>query len=192
MTGYDGSELDMVRLRRFAERVARETRVRPSPEITRRVTKTVPSTETRRAGFLGLRTETIDTTKSVQVTESVLGPHWVLLQTNHHIESHDRGKEVEYHEQNYWVLCTDGSLWTVWSWEEFTSWSDGTKRLENDKTATPMTEDKVLRLDFENRYREEGEHGRGTKFWGDREAGRRIHHAKGVGLSKALKTLLGD
>ncbi|GLY53117.1 hypothetical protein [Lentzea sp. NBRC 102530] len=192
MTRYDDSALDVARLRRFAERVARETRVPPRPEITRRVTKSVPSTETRRAGFLGLRTETVTTTKSVQVAEPVLGPHWVLRQTHHHIESHDRGKEVEYHEQNYWVLCTDGSLWTVWVWEEFTGWSDGTKRLENDSTAEPMTEDKILRLDFDDRYREEREHGRGTKFWGNREPGRRVHHAKGVGLSKALKTLLGD
>ncbi|MFD4677023.1 hypothetical protein ACFWNN_45420 [Lentzea sp. NPDC058450] len=55
-----------------------------------------------------------------------------------------------------------------------------------------MTEDAILRLDHEDRYQEGGTHGRGTKFWGDREAGRRNRHAKGVGLSKTLKSLLSD
>lgn len=190
MTAYDDSVLDLARLRRFAGRVARDTRVRPSPAMTRQVTRSVPSTETRKTGFLGLRTETVQTTKSVQVSEPVVGPHWVLHHTNHHIESHDRGKYVEFHEQNYWMLCSDGTLWTIWDWEEFTRWNDGTTRFEKDRTAEAMTEAKILRLDFADRNTQQGEHGHGTTFWGDREAGHRIHHAKGVGLSKALKALV--
>ncbi|RDI19252.1 hypothetical protein [Lentzea flaviverrucosa] len=191
MTQYDATILDLARLRQFAQRVARQTTVRPSPEMTHQVSKSVPSTETRRAGFLGMRTEIVHTTKSVRVNEQVIGPYWILHSTNHHIETHARGKYTEYHEQNYWVLRTDGSLWTIWCWEEFTRWTDSTTRLETDRTAKEMTEDKVVRLDFADRSMEQGTHGRGTKIWGDREPGRRIHHAKGVGLSKALKSLLG-
>lgn len=154
------------------------------------MTKSIPATETRRAGFLGLRTENVEVTKSIQVSELVIGPHWILHHTDHHIESHDRGKFVEYGEQNYWALQNDGALLKIWDWEEFTRWDNGTTRFEKECTAAPMTEEDILRLDFADRRYEQGSHGRGAKYWGNREAGPRVRHAEGAGLSVALKALL--
>ncbi len=46
-------------------------------------------------------------------------------------------------------------------------------------------------FDFEKVHREYGRHGKGIKTWGDREPGKKLLvHAKGVGLSMALKRLL--
>jgi hypothetical protein len=187
---YDATTLDMARLNRYAHRVAAECKSPLTPAITRQVDKSVPSTETRRGGFLGLRSEVVRVEKLIQVTESVIGPHWVLHRTNHHIESHEGGKLVEYGEQNYWVLQGDGALLTVWDWEEYTRWPDGSSRLLKECTTRSMAEADVLRLDFADRSTESGSHGRGTKTWGNRAQGRRIRHTKGLGLSVALKFLL--
>ncbi|MEU7524682.1 hypothetical protein AB0A74_03010 [Saccharothrix sp. NPDC042600] len=188
---YDKTELDLNRLIQYAKKVARECRSTPIPERTRRKQKSVPDTVTRRAGLLGLRTEVAQVTRTVQVSERVIGPHWVLRRTNHHIESQEAGKAIEYHEQNYWVLQEDGTLSKVWEWEEFTRWPDGTTRVEQDCTATPMTEADILRLDHLDRQYDNSDSRSGTKIWGNREPGKRIRHAKGVGLSMALKELLG-
>lgn len=188
--GYDQSTLDLNKLRQYAQKVAKGCRATPTPERTRRKAKSVPSTVVRRGGFLGLRKENIQVTTTVQVSERVIGPHWVLRQTNHHIESQERGKSTEYHEQRYWVLQRDGTLSTAWEWEEFTRWSDGTTKLEQDCTAKPMNEADILRLDHLDRQHDNSGSRDSTKFWGNREPGKRIRHAKGVGLSTALKALL--
>jgi hypothetical protein len=187
---YDATTLDLARLRNYARKVARECRRTPVAERTRKVAKSVPDTITRRGGFLGLRTETLRVTRTVNATERVIGPHWVLRQTNHHIESDERGKATEYHEQNYWVLQRDGTLSKVWEWEEFTRWPDGRTRFEQDCTVKPMTEADILRLDYEDRSQDNSGRGGSTTYWGNREPGKRNRHAKGVGLSVALKALL--
>ncbi len=49
----------------------------------------------------------------------------------------------------------------------------------------------VQAMDFEKRYSEDRTHRKGIKTWGDREPGTRLlSHAKGVGLTQALKRLL--
>ena len=188
---YDRTILDIGRLRRYAKRVAAETKSAPMPDIFRQVTKSIPTTETRSYGFLGLRTKEVRATKTTQVNERVIGPHWVLHSTNHHIEQHRSGNFIEYFELNYWVLHHDGVLLKVWQWEEATRFKDGTVRVERDCTAKPMTEEDILRRDYADQRYEKGTSGRGTKYWGDRDPGCRVRHAKGVGLSVALKNLLG-
>ena len=125
LTTYEESNLNLAGLRKFAKRVATETKVRPEPEIGRPTTETVTVPEMRRKGFLGRRTEVVQVTKSVQGTELVIGDHWVLHKTLHNIESHDRGKFTEYYEQRYWALQGDGALVMIWAWDEFTKWQSG-------------------------------------------------------------------
>lgn len=187
---YDKTTLDINRLRQYARKVAIECRRAPSPERTRTRAKSVPETVTRRAGFLGLRTENVQLAKTIHVSEPVIGQHWILHRTNHHIESKEGGKVTEYHEQNFWVLQRDGTLSKIWEWEEFTRWPNGTTRLEQDCTAKSMTEADILRLDHLDRQYDNGGDRGATKIWGDREPGKRIRHAKGVGLSLALKALM--
>jgi hypothetical protein len=154
--------------------------------------KTVVVAETRRSGFLGWRNSTVDVRKPVRVQEAVIGPHWVLRQTDHHIESRKGGKLAEYHEQTYWVLLKDGELLKIWKWDDYTRWPDGTTKSENDCTATPMTEADVLRLDFADLHMQQGSRRSGEEISGTRYPGRRVHHSKGVGLSVALKALLRE
>lgn len=78
----------------------------------------------------------------------------------------------------------------IWDWEEFTRWDNGMTRFEKECTAKLMAEKDILRLDFADKRYDHSLSGNGTKFWGNREPGRRIRHAKGVGLSVALKGLL--
>lgn len=84
----------------------------------------------------------------------------------------------------------DGALQVILDWEEFTRWDNGTTRSEKECKVMPMSTTDILRLDFADELYDSGTHGRGTKIWGHREPGRRIRHAKGVGLSLALKRLL--
>jgi hypothetical protein len=53
-----------------------------------------------------------------------------------------------------------------------------------------MTVADMVRLDYQDRYAERGSSDRGTHTYGNREAGQLVRHAKGVGLSIALKFLL--
>ncbi|WP_146617500.1 hypothetical protein [Arthrobacter globiformis] len=147
------------------------------------------STETIRSGFLGLRSKTVDVQRAVVTSEEVVGPHWVLHQTWHNIESKERGIYTEYYEQKYWVLQKDGCLLKVWRWEEAKVFSSGT-RVENDLTASAMTEDDILMLDRSFPPYEKGKHGSSFKCWGNREPQQIVRHAKGVGMSLALKALL--
>ncbi|MEV6072036.1 hypothetical protein AB0L82_36320 [Nocardia sp. NPDC052001] len=187
---YDASVFEFGRLQSYAKRVAQETRAQAEPPLTTTVTIRDVVTRTRRAGFLGLRTETYKTTENRSTVQQVVGPHWILFTTSHNIDQENtrRYRAYEFAEKKLWILDEKGQLLKVWKWDDFTLWRDGTTKRENDCTAAPMTEADVLELDREHKFTHHHDHE--GHYRGDRTAGRIIRHAKGVGLSLALKSLL--
>lgn len=143
----------------------------------------------RRSGFLGWRRETYRATERQAIVVEVVPPHWVLLHTNHWIqESSGRAHQYEYNEQNYWVLTEHGDLLYVWAWEEFRRNQHDSGRFESDITAAMMSADNVLSMDHAHpKY--EVRRGK-SLYWGNRDPGKLIRHAPGVGLSLALKSLM--
>lgn len=176
-------EFDIARMRRYAARVAAEATTPLQKPIFTAGTVNVAVDQKRRVGFLGLRRETHTVVERRTGQVEIVPPYWVLFHTNHWIEDKASGAGSEYNEQNYWVLTENGALMYVWKWEEC---KDG--RFESDVTATEMSPEKMLHLDYAHpRY---DLHQGKLHIWGDREAGKSIRHAPGVGLSLALKRLI--
>ncbi|WP_071288558.1 hypothetical protein [Mycolicibacterium llatzerense] len=205
VAAYEASAADWDQLRRFAQRVAKETR-QPLQAPIAYTTKThidVPVTVSA-PGFAGLLGRRVDTTRREERTQDVVvvGRHWLLERRHHHIERNTRGKDYTNqettHEQHYYVLLPDGSMKHVCLWEEelvYTSHGRTTFRPgEKSHLCNDLNSDFDLRIfDYASHYHEHGTHGRGTKTWGDREPGRKLLvHAKGIGLSKTLKRLLPE
>ncbi|WP_215549113.1 hypothetical protein [Amycolatopsis sp. CA-230715] len=132
----------------------------------------------------------------------VVGPHWVLDRRHHSIERNarygrgNRGSQRETtHEEHYVVLLPDGTLKKVAVWnEEVVTIDDGSVyQFETpDHSIRSVYESDVEDMDFEKHYASHGNPGDSIVTWGDqRVRGRRLLvHAKGVGLSQALKRLL--
>lgn len=205
IAAYDASVVDWDRLRSFASRVAKETR-HPLQEPITYTTNAyvdVPSTVSA-SGIAGLLGRTVISTKRESRSREVVvaGRHWVLQRRHHHIERNAKGKDYKNqettHEQHYYILLPDGGLKHVCVWEEeFLLTSHGRtsfRPVEKSHLIKDLSSDWDLRVfDYEQHYAEHGTHGRGTKTWGDREPGRRLLvHAKGIGLSLALKKLLPE
>ncbi|GAA4707062.1 hypothetical protein GCM10025781_27100 [Kocuria gwangalliensis] len=78
---YHVTQIDWAKLRRYAQRVARETKLPPSGPVTRteRVEKDVP-VEKKTGGFFGFgaRTRTVMERRKVEEAIEVVGSHWVL------------------------------------------------------------------------------------------------------------------
>ena len=129
---------------------------------------------------------------------TVVGPHWVLERRNHHIERNTRHRNTTQQntvqEQHYVVLLPDGRLKKAVVYEEENLRTENGKSTYlggHEHSLNDLSDRDVEAMDFEVRSYEDGNHGRGTKIWGDRERGRRLlSHAKGVGLTQALKRLL--
>ncbi|MGN2638267.1 hypothetical protein ACTD5D_19145 [Nocardia takedensis] len=189
-TTYATSTLDIARLRTFAKRVARETKAPTIGPLIKTTTVSVPVVKTRSVGLFGLRTETYTASESREQTTQVVGPHWVLFTTRHFIDEEKtrRYRAYEYAESRIWILDTAGELLKVWQWQDFTLWDDGRTKRESDCAVDPMTERDILQMDHEHTFSHH--HDRDGHYRGDREPGRVIRHAKGVGLSLALKHLL--
>jgi hypothetical protein len=181
--------LETAKISAFARGVAAETVMPPVGSLTREVTKTATVSEIRKGGLFGLKTKTVQVPRTTTVREEVVGAHWVLHSTYHNIETNQRGTYSEYFEQNYWILQNDGALLKVRNWEEAKKTSSGIS-VETDLTAWPMTEEDMLALDHDFPSYERGRHGSDFKCWGNREPGRVARHAKGGGVSLALKALL--
>lgn len=184
---YANSRIDWEKLRRFAVRVAKETRVaRRTHAQTTQVTKT----REVRGGFLGLSRRTESYT--VPVTKTLTEDHWVLEQRYWKKYENGSGSMADETscEMMYYCLGTDGSLFVrVESWEEVSP--KGMAYFENrhEPTVKPMDDNDVVLFDFEpKRYYTGGR----TTIDTDRDPDklRLKYDAKGIGLSLALKRLL--
>ncbi len=199
---YDASRIDWDRLKRYAQRVARETKVPLRPPVTynRRVSTVVPI-ERRTGGLFGfgVRTEVVNEHRTVDQIIEALAPHWLLDYRHWHREDNRRHGGVRIqettHAQLYLALLPDGRLVKVVVTEEevmeFGAMRSGLLRRDFEHSFGEATEWDITPLDFEKRYRESGRHDVGMKIWGDRDPGQRLlRHAKGVGINLALKDLL--
>jgi hypothetical protein len=185
---YEASQLDMSRLHGYAKRVARETRKPARDAVRERLTKQETYVETESYGILGMRTRQVSKTRTVEAGwKTIVDEHWVLHATYHNIDKHEPWGHSEYHEDTYWVLLKNGSL------QKYTKWFEERTLAplrEDGHALYEMTADDIVRLDYQDRYVERGRSDRGTHTYGNREAGQLLRHAKGVGLSMALKALL--
>lgn len=119
--GYDTSILDMARLNRFAEKVARTTRQPKSPPITYNAAETIYDTRIER-GFLGMsRPKGIRTPRTVVKAIELVGSHWLIDRRHWHLREVSKvGStriEEERHEQIYLVLLPIGEMRKVWTSE---------------------------------------------------------------------------
>ncbi|MFG1869263.1 hypothetical protein [Micromonospora arborensis] len=199
---YEASVADWPRLRAYAKRVARETRKPVEGPISYATTEyqTVEKERVRKSGPFGLFTRRELTSQQQPVTRriDVVGRHWALDTRHYHIERNTRqrgGTHQEItHEQHTFLLLPDGALKHVVLYEEEVMHVErGATRafVKHSHSVRDVDDYQLKSFDFEKTYAEHGTHGRGTKTWGDREPGRRLLvHARGVGLSLALKRLL--
>lgn len=199
---YDTSRIDWQRLNKYAQRVARETKLPLNPALTysKRVWTDVP-VERRKDSLFGLwaRTETVNVRRGVDQNIEALGAHWLLDTRHHHIEDTQKRSTIRVqettHEYHTLALLPDGTLMKVCILEtevlNFGNVRSGLVHQEKDHTSAPPREWDITAIDFEKRYQEWGTHNGGKKSWGDREPGKRLlRHAKGVGINLALKDVL--
>jgi len=199
---YNASAPDWPRIHAYALRVAREIRTPAESGISYTTTeyKTVTKRIEVKHGFLNLFTRVENKSERVAVDNriDVIGPHWVLERRHHHIERNTKERTYTHqettHEQHYVVLLTDGSLKKIILTETEninTAHGGNTSFVAHEHHLSELSDRDVEAMDFEKCHSEYGTHGKGTKTWGDREPGTRLlSHAKGVGLTKALKSLL--
>nr|WP_157527176.1 hypothetical protein [Kibdelosporangium sp. MJ126-NF4] len=195
---YHASTIEWSRIRVFAQRVARETRTPAEQGISYTTTayQTVTKQVEVKYGIFNLFTKPERTSERVEVNKQVdvVGRHWVLERRNHHIEqtTMERTNQETTHEQHFVVLLADGSLKKVILIEtENVNTAHGryTFFSIHEHTVHDLSTSDVEAMDFEKRhYSTTKAH---VQNWGDREPGKQLlSHAKGVGLTKALKRLL--
>lgn len=193
---YDASAIDWGRLSRYAQRVARETALPPSPPYVDQV----PATSTRAVerstkGFLRLRRRTIQDVETVTTSSEVvvLGEHWPLHQWYWHHERTERhGGRVTIEtisEYAKTVLLATGRLALLLVHEEELVASSRYVGKTVTNSVRDLEESDVTRLDFAHNYTENNFAG-GLHVWGTREPRQRLRHAKGVGINLALKAVL--
>ncbi|GAA2285446.1 hypothetical protein GCM10010415_64290 [Streptomyces atrovirens] len=183
---YEQSELDWNRLRRYAEKVARETR---TPRRTRQVVERSERVRQVKGGLFGLFTR--QETYTVDVPRTETDAFWVLRTRSWHKK--ERGQRNQPDEDqsalyDYCLTVKGGLVVRVTSHTDV--FFEGALTFSDTTTSEqPMTADDVMLFDFEAEkyYREEGRFTIQTDRDPDRK--RLKHHAKGVGLSLALKRL---
>lgn len=201
-TKYDASHIDWDRLKKYAQRVARETAMPQNPPLTYRKTTyaDVPVAKTT-SGFLGFgsRSYVISERRPVFREVQALGPHWSIDRRYWNKEENTRSGNVRVKETTYenyvLALLPDGSLVkAILSETEVVNFREGHSKLvhhEREHSIRAVSESDVMALDFQKRHRETGRHNVGTKVWGDWDPGKRLlRHTKGVGINLALKDLL--
>jgi len=179
---YDQTQIDWHRLGNYAQRVARETKVlRSSKTMTRYATRQ----REVRGGFLGLSTRT--ECYSEPVTSTVTADHWVLDQRYWRKNEKLPGGRVKwFYEWTYYCLGVDGLL--LYRLESADEIEDGHENTD-DPIVRPMSSYDVEQFDFEPLHiSRKGQFGIESNSIRDDKKLR--HHAKGVGLSHALKKLL--
>ncbi|KQO98737.1 hypothetical protein [Leifsonia sp. Leaf264] len=186
---YRRQDVDLPRLQRYARRVAGEADpAKKAARISQTEERAVAVQRSRRAGFLGLRKEMFDATENRSVEVELVPPHWVLFSTTYWNIDDAKASLTEYNEQNYWVLTEGGDLLVIRRWEETKMFKGYPNHvMDGETTAAPMSVEKILELDHQHPSYDR--HHGSMHFWGNREAGKLIRHAPGVGLSLALKGL---
>ncbi|MER6111827.1 hypothetical protein [Streptomyces hirsutus] len=183
---YERSELDWNRLRRYAEKVARETR---APRRSRQVVERSERVRQVKSGPFGLFTR--EETYTVDVPRTETDAFWVLQSRSWHKLEHGRGNQPDEDQRAFYEYCltVKGGL-VVRLTSETEVFFKGALTFWDKKTSEqPMTADDVMLFDFEAEryYQEKGRFTIETDRDPDRK--RLKHHAKGVGLSLALKRL---
>lgn len=198
---YDSSLLDMDNLNRYAKRVAQSTHAPLDSPITYTEFETIYKTHTTR-GFLGLGKKDVRSPETITKEIEAVGPHWKLSTRDWHKQEISKSngggtEEEETHEDIYVVLLPTGRfLVVIRSTTEFSRYGEPRTasyyRTDSKASTRQLSASDVLDFDFEARYKERTSHYNGAKItvWGDRERGRLLYHAKGVGLSLALTNLL--
>jgi hypothetical protein len=197
---YDASSIDWHKLRHYARRVAKETKLPPSLPIT--YAKVVEEdVEIQYPGFLGFFARTKTERRDVRKMIEAVGPHWPLDQRSWDYSlfvKTQNGSEKDERERVREViaLTPKGDLVYV---EVRTEMAQGrgplytwtTERITH--TTEPVAESHIIRMDFQRKSRSRFRRGRyGEQYTDDRERGDRlITHAKGVGASLALRDILG-
>ena len=200
LNAYSASVPDWGKIRNYARRVARETKLALEPPITYLTTVSGPAEPARGGLFGGLKTPRA--APSVTKTITVVGPHWLLAARDHHILRTSGGRESvtdeTTHEYFYFALTPDGDL--VRAYQQV---DEVITRFPSRPSASPYfvrsLEHSVRDLDSTDlatfdlekyRFDSSGRNGKNCA-WGDREPGRRLlRHAKGIGLSLALRNVL--
>lgn len=202
LKAYEASTADWKRLHAYARKVAQQTRRPLAGPIGYTVTdyRTVERQVVRNSGPFGMfkHTETRSERQPFSRHVPVIGQHWVLDERHQNIEKNVGGRNSHHqettHEKTTYLLLPDGALKYVAVWEEETVHTvDGSSRVVIDTShhVKDIGDGELKTFDFEKRHSEYGRHGRGIKTWGNREPGKKLLvHAKGVGLSLALKRLL--
>ncbi|MBH5135539.1 hypothetical protein I3J14_36525 [Streptomyces sp. HB-N217] len=183
---YERSELDWTRLRRYAERVARETR---APRRTRQVVERSERTRQVRSGPFGLFTR--QETYTVDVPRTETDDFWVLQSRSWHKKERGHGNQADEDQSAWYEYCltVQGGL-VVRVTSETEVFPKGAPMFSDRTTSDrPMTAEDVALFDFEalRYHREEGRVTVETDR--DPDHKRLRHHARGVGLSLALKRL---
>lgn len=167
---YVASDLNLERLRAYAKRVARETKVRPTTSIR------------------GKRTDASDG----HFTEvELFGSHWPLLQVSNNGETNNHPHKLsEWQMRKHWILASDGGLYLVTYSEEYAQYESTRGSWRASSSAELMTAADVLEMDHDHPNRRGENRARTETWWGDYNTGRLRSHAAGVGASLALKRLL--
>ncbi|MFD9001448.1 hypothetical protein ACFV0T_10830 [Streptomyces sp. NPDC059582] len=185
-TAYDRTELDWNRLRHYAEKVARETR---APRGTRQVVEQSERTRQVKSGLFGLSTR--QETYTVDIPRTETDDFWVLQSRSWHKKERGRGRQADEDQSNFsqYCLTVTGGLVVKETSRTDVFPKEGPMFSDTTTSERPMTAEDVMLFDFEalRYYREDKRFTIET----DREPdhNRLKHHAKGVGLSLALKRL---
>lgn len=191
LAAYQRSSIDWDRLRRYARKVAKETRLPMAPDVT--FNKQVRREVTRPIrGFLG-RTRQETRTESVEVGVTVLGPHWAIDRRHWHHEKTTRsGGTVDIRGEHEWAttaLLPNGDLTVAFVFEEELVVDSVFQHSRKQHEVRPINESDVLLMDHHRRTTNQTLPG-GVHLWTDRQPGPLNRHAKGVGLNLALKDIL--
>ncbi|GLY48049.1 hypothetical protein [Lentzea sp. NBRC 102530] len=193
---YESSKIDWTRLLKYAQRVASEAKLPPAPAFAyEKVDKRSVSEEITTRKLFRVHRETRYAVKETRTRVEVLGKHWVL-DTRYYAD------EVQVTPQRYtelredvtYALLPDGQLVRVLVVKEdvFPAASmHNTTEMRHRLDA--FTDGDVMVFDYSKDLRNgvmDGPHEHG-EYWRTDLPGRRlVRHAKGVGLTLALKDVL--
>ena len=204
---YEQSRVDWPRLRAYPRRVSQQTRLplRGPATYSSPTEQTTYRTETRRAGFLGRRLETIKVPEIISTALEVeaLGRHWLLAnRTRNRRETTMDGSRVAAETSEYasytYALTPDGELIKLVLVREeqlYHHLSNSEHHEQIHHSAEPFSDSDVESFDFDHSFFDQTQkYDRGKiQAWGDSHnphGHRLLRHAKGVGLTLVLKELL--
>lgn len=207
LAAYQASTPDWARLRDYARRVARDTKLPLAAAVFHQPQLGVyygPGDGIGRSsssgGLFGLFKKAPPPQPSPPSPVAVIGQHWLLEQRTQHIRDVRRGGGTETEETTHytfrWALLPNGDL--VRSWLEVEEVESRSQRPNTfSRHVSHRVETRALDVtdlaifDFEKYYHDTSARRQPRTSWGDYPAGRRlIRHAKGIGLSMALKDIL--